>query len=134
MNYPYTSIKVINGQIKAVVNKEDKPLSMFGMDFWQQNHEVFEFANEIQRGKVITLLYDTKVSMLNLESGIEVTYIEIKDGLAWFKEENINTNKTKPFIVANVIKLLTEMNRGDISFSRMVEIMNEMAYEFYTNK
>lgn len=33
----------------------------------------------------------------------------------------------KPFIVANVRDLLAQMNKGEISFSRMIEIMNEMS-------
>ena len=52
MNYPYTSIKLIDGEIKTVVNKEAKPNVMINhpnyndiMMLWQKNHEVFKFAN-----------------------------------------------------------------------------------------
>lgn len=38
------------------------------------------------------------------------------------------------FIVADVRKLLTEMNLGYTSFSRMVELMNEKAFNTYKNE
>lgn len=40
----------------------------------------------------------------------------------------------KPFIVANVRGLLTEFNRSEISFSFMVEKLNEMAFEYSDKK
>jgi hypothetical protein len=39
-------------------------------------------------------------------------------------------NRRKPFIVANVLELLNKQEGGDISFSRMVEIMNEMVFKW----
>lgn len=41
---------------------------------------------------------------------------------------------TKPFIVANVRHHLHEYNRGNISFSKMVEEFNRIAAEFYSPK
>ena len=56
MNYPYTSIQLIDGDVKAVVNKEVEPkiispskitplIFYFIYNLWQQKHEVFEFAS-----------------------------------------------------------------------------------------
>ena len=49
-------------------------------------------------------------------------------GAQWFAKINYTLPKqVKPFIVANVRELLNQFNNAEISFSRMVEIMNEMA-------
>ena len=42
------------------------------------------------------------------------------------EEEKIN----KPFIVANVRDLMLKYQHEEISFSRMVEILNEMAFSY----
>lgn len=39
-------------------------------------------------------------------------------------------NPKKPFIVANVLDLTDIWNKGDVTFSRMVEIMNEMVTQW----
>lgn len=39
----------------------------------------------------------------------------------------------KVFKVADIHELLKQVSLGEISYSRMVEIMNEMAYEAYGN-
>lgn len=41
--------------------------------------------------------------------------------------EILGIHKEKPFYVYNVRNLLNQLHREEISFSRMVEIMNEMA-------
>ena len=88
MNYPYTLIQLIDGEIKAVVNKEAKPeydkmfrayLFDLAIATWKQNHEVFEFANESDMHKVLeysNLLLDADED--ELKKGIEVTCIKIK--------------------------------------------------------
>lgn len=99
MNYNYTSIKVIDGKIKAVVNKDENHNSEYGqmrcnpmfqevqdriIKEWQQNNEVFDFANPHEEGKIMRHLGGMNPK---IKYGVEVTYIEIKDGKAWFKEE-----------------------------------------------
>lgn len=42
--------------------------------------------------------------------------------------------KSKPFIVANVRDILDPYNMEEISFSRMVELLNEKAFEFFETK
>lgn len=37
----------------------------------------------------------------------------------------------KPFIVANVREILDQYDKEEISFSRMVEMLNEVAEKFY---
>lgn len=82
MNYKYTSIKVIDGKIKAVVNKEVYPNYRYEIFEWQQKHEIFEFANYNEHNKMFCELVN-----ITGKQGIEVTCIEIKEGFAWFKEE-----------------------------------------------
>ena len=38
---------------------------------------------------------------------------------------------TKPFIVANVREIMDLLDRNEISYSRMVEMLNDKAAEFY---
>ena len=38
---------------------------------------------------------------------------------------------SKPFIVANVREVLDQYDREEISFSKMVEMLNEIAEKFY---
>ena len=90
MNYKYTSIKVIDGKIKAVVNKEEYPNYRYEIFEWQQNHEIFEFANYNEHNKMFCELVNITGKLefdKQLQQGIEVTCIEIKEGFAWFKEE-----------------------------------------------
>lgn len=47
------------------------------------------------------------------------------------KEDVINDIPTKPFYVHNIRSVLNELNREEISFSRMVEKLNEIAFKFY---
>ena len=104
MNYPYKSIQLIDGEIKAVVNKKETPnqdLTMFDDVFkrWQQNLEVFYFANPHEKTNIIRYLsiYHTE-SYHNIEKQcIEVTCIEIKEGKAWFKEEKEDNLKQEFF-------------------------------------
>lgn len=92
--YPYISIQLIDGEIKVVCNKRDEPnqdLIMFDDVFkrWQQNHKIFEFANQDEIDKVFYYLtkklgfkeYETK-----LKQDIQVTCVEIKNGVSYFKE------------------------------------------------
>jgi len=50
------------------------------------------------------------------------------------KELGIELLEPKLFIVANIRELEKQVALGEISYSRMVEIMNEMAYNFYNQK
>ena len=111
MNYPYTSIQLIDGDIKAVVNKEVEPkitepskittlIFYFIYDLWQQKHEVFEFANPGEIDEVfyyLTKKLGFKEYETELKQGIEVTCIEIKDGKGWFKDENEDNLKQEFF-------------------------------------
>jgi hypothetical protein len=45
-------------------------------------------------------------------------------------DDVLNDKPKKPFYIYNVRKILNEMNKGDISFSRMVELMNETSFTF----
>ena len=105
MNYPYTSIQLIDGDIKAVVNKEVEPkitepskittlIFYFIYDLWQQKHEVFEFANPHEEGKIMRHIGGMNPK---IKYAIEVTCIEIKDGRAWFKEEKEDNLKQEFF-------------------------------------
>lgn len=47
------------------------------------------------------------------------------------KDLKIELPKPKLFIVADIRKLEYQVLTGEISYSRMVEIMNEMAEKFY---
>ena len=107
MNYPYTSIQLIDGEIKAVVNKEAKPNVMINhpnyndiMMLWQQKHEVFEFANPHEEGKIMRHIAGMNPK---IKYAIEVTCIEIKDGKGWFKDEKERgitiTNKEDQFAI-----------------------------------
>jgi len=40
----------------------------------------------------------------------------------------------KPFIVANVREITDLLDKGEISYSRMVEMLNEIAEKFYDGK
>lgn len=42
-----------------------------------------------------------------------------------------DTLPEKPFYVHNVRSVLNELNREEISFTKMVEKLNEIAFEFY---
>lgn len=39
----------------------------------------------------------------------------------------------KPFYAHNVRKVLNQVNKEEISFSRMLEVLNEIAIDFYKN-
>ena len=41
---------------------------------------------------------------------------------------------TKPFIVANVREIIDQFDKEEISFSKMVELLNEKAAEYYRTK
>ena len=92
MNYPYIYIQLIDGEIKVVVNKEAKPIHNPLEEYkWQQNHEVFEFANPHEEGKIMRCIGGMNPQ---IKYGLEVNCIEIKDGLAWFKYENNKMEKS----------------------------------------
>ena len=40
----------------------------------------------------------------------------------------------KPFIVANVRDIMDLLDKGEITYSRMVEMLNEIAEKFYDGK
>lgn len=42
--------------------------------------------------------------------------------------------KNKPFITANVREITDAWLREDISYSRMVELLNEIAFNFFARK
>ena len=62
-----------------------------------------------------------------------------KCGLSYSPDQSLNAEfklitglyVTKPFIVANVREIIDQFDRNEISFSRMVEMFNEKAAEFY---
>lgn len=47
------------------------------------------------------------------------------------QEKEIATGKDKPFIVANVRDITDLYDREEISYSRMVEMLNEIAFKFF---
>lgn len=114
---------------------------------WSESLQPCEISDsELEKIKdVVHHLTSITVSILSINNPIEVTDIVEED---WnghciiFKHpkqvEEIEAVEfaecKKVFIVADIRKLLTEMNRGDISFSRMVELMNEKAFEVYKNE
>jgi len=52
------------------------------------------------------------------------------------KENNLPEEHVieKPFYIHNVRSILNELNREEISFSKMVEKLNEIAFKFYDKK
>lgn len=50
------------------------------------------------------------------------------------KETKIELQKPKCFKVSDIMELEKRLLQNEISYSRMVEIMNEMAYNFKQNK
>lgn len=50
------------------------------------------------------------------------------------KEMKVELPKQKCFKVADIREFEKQVIRGEISYSRMVEIMNEMAENFYKHK
>ena len=94
--YPYIAIQLIDGKIKVVCNERENIHETLLLS-WKANHKVFEFANYNERNKTYCELVNITGSLEfddKLKQGIEVTCIEIKNGLAYFKEENNKMEKT----------------------------------------
>lgn len=139
MNYPYIVIQLINGKIKVACNKDKEPnifdneyelylrkmhgsyWEMYIKDYedeWQQNHEVFDFYNQDEIDKVfyyLTKKLGFKEYEKQLINGIQVTCIEIKDDLAWFKEETKDEN----LCFDELFKIFTTQRYGDKLLSEL---------------
>jgi len=62
---------------------------------------------------------------------------KLKNPLPTYESDVLNEfldRPKKPFYVHNVRSVLNELNREEISFSRMVEKLNEIAFEFYKHQ
>ena len=128
MNYPYTSIQLIDGEIKAVCNKEVEPkitepskiytlIFYFTYNLWQQKHEIFEFANPHEEGKIMRHIGGMNPK---IKYAIEVTCIEIKDGKSWFKEENTNEDEQHK-LWCEVVEIFVDTMLGEKMYPLLLE-------------
>ena len=95
MNYLYTSIQLIDGDIKAVCDKREIPHNTLFLS-WKAQNEVFEFANQDEIDKVfyyLTKKLGFKAYETELKQGIQITCVEIKYSKAYFKEEKESDNQ-----------------------------------------
>lgn len=59
---------------------------------------------------------------------------ELAERLKAAQGKEVESGKNKPFIVANVRELTDKYNDDEISFSRMVEMLNEIAAKYYSKQ
>ncbi len=103
-NYPHLVAILKDGQIQIEANLRVKPTRSYNSlaipeneHEWKNCHEYFKFENEEESDKLNSHVYSkihkqeyvsVDIWESELSKGISVDCIEIKDGLAYFKEEN----------------------------------------------
>jgi len=103
--YIYTTIQLIDDEVKYICNKLKEPklndyINHWEWDaaylYWKENHKIFEFDNQEEIDKVFyhfTKKLGFKEYEKQLINGIQITCIEIKDGKVWFKSEDVTINE-----------------------------------------